>query len=91
LHEGLAELGLSIPFTPASLNLFMCVEVRVDGSIDRQLPSSKPGSYVVFRADVDVIVAFSSCPQDITPINGLERTPRECVLEVLSASAERML
>jgi uncharacterized protein len=89
LHESLAELGLSISFTPASLNLFMCVEVRADGSIDRKLPSSKPGSYVLLRADVDVVVAFSSCPQDITPINGLERKPRECILEVLRSTLER--
>lgn len=88
LHEGLAELGLAVPFTPASLNLFMCVEVRADGSVDRRLPSSRPGSFVVLRAEVDVVVAFSSCPQDITPINGPERTPRACLIEVLAASAE---
>jgi len=87
LHEGLAELGLAAPSTPASLNLFMCVEARPDGSLDRRLPSSKLGAYLVLRADVDVVVAFSCCPQDITPINGLDRTPRDCLIEILAEAA----
>jgi uncharacterized protein len=86
LHEGLAELGLAVPFTPASLNLFMAVDVREDGSLDRLLPTSEPGSHVVLRAEMDAVFAFSSCPQDITPINGPERTPRDCVIEFLSPS-----
>jgi uncharacterized protein len=91
LHRGLGELGLSLPFTPASLNLFMGVEVLPDGSLDRQLPSSKPGSYVVLRAEVDIVVVFSSCPQDITPINGVERKPRDCLLEILTPTVEQAL
>jgi uncharacterized protein len=31
---------------------------------------SSPGSYVVFRAEMDLVVALSACPQDILPING---------------------
>ncbi|TBW35357.1 urea carboxylase-associated family protein [Siculibacillus lacustris] len=88
LHEGLADLGLAVPFTPASLNLFMCVEVRADGSIDRRLPSSSPGSHLVLQAEVDVVLAFSCCPQDITPINGPERTPRDCRIDILAPPPE---
>jgi uncharacterized protein YcgI (DUF1989 family) len=88
LHESLAEIGLSVPFTPASLNLFMHVDVRPDGSLDRRLPASKPGSHLVLRAEADLMVAFSACPQDITPINGLERTPRDCLIEILATTAE---
>jgi len=32
---------------------------------------STPGSYALFRAEMDLVVAFSACPQDILPINGL--------------------
>lgn len=85
LHEALAEIGLAVPFTPASLNLFMCVDVRPDGSLDRLLPASAPGSHVTLRAEADVVVALSSCPQDITLINGPERTPRDCRIERLAA------
>ena len=33
-------------------------------------PISQPGSYVVFRAEMDLVIALSACPQDILPING---------------------
>jgi hypothetical protein len=29
----------------------------------------QPGDYVLLRAELDVIMAFSACPQDILPIN----------------------
>ncbi|MBB3773628.1 hypothetical protein FHS55_004270 [Angulomicrobium tetraedrale] len=84
LHEGLAELGIALPFTPAPANFFMCVAVRADGSLDRLLPASKPGSYLVLQAEDDVVMAFSCCPQDITPINGEDRTPRDCRIDIFS-------
>jgi uncharacterized protein YcgI (DUF1989 family) len=28
------------------------------------------GEYITLRAEMDCIIAFSSCPQDIVPING---------------------
>ncbi|MDF2618885.1 MAG: hypothetical protein K0S00_1544 [Xanthobacteraceae bacterium] len=88
LHEGLAELGIELPFTPASVNLFMCVAVRADGSLDRLLPASKPGSHVVLQAEDDIVMAFSCCPQDITPINGEDRTPHDCLIDIYSPVQE---
>jgi uncharacterized protein YcgI (DUF1989 family) len=29
-----------------------------------------PGGYVRLRAEMDLVIAFSACPQDILPING---------------------
>ncbi len=84
LHEGLGELGLEIPFTPASVNLFMSVRPEPDGTLTRLLPASMPGSHVTIRAEMDVVMAFSSCPQDVTTINGPDRTPRDCLIEVLA-------
>ncbi|WAC27894.1 urea carboxylase-associated family protein [Ancylobacter sp. SL191] len=84
LHKGLAELGIRFPVTPAPANFFMCVDVRADGSLDRLLPASKPGSYLVLQAEADIIMAFSCCPQDITPINGEDRTPRDCLIDIFS-------
>lgn len=34
-----------------------------------EAPISKAGDHVVLKAEMDCIVAFSSCPQDILPIN----------------------
>ena len=70
LHAGLAELGITIPATPPSLNVFMNIPWTADGRLAWGEPVSTPGSYAVFRAEMDLVVAFSACPQDILPING---------------------
>jgi hypothetical protein len=76
MHEGLAEIGLSVPFTPAPLNVFMNVPVHPDRSITRKVPETKPGDYVRLKAEMDVVIVMSACPQDITTING-DKTPRD--------------
>ena len=70
LHAALAELGITVPATPPSLNLFMNIPWTAAGALSWGEPVSPPGSYAVFRAEMDLIVAFSACPQDILPING---------------------
>jgi uncharacterized protein YcgI (DUF1989 family) len=70
LHAALAELGITIPATPPSLNVFMNIPWTADGRLAWGEPVSTPGSYAVFRAEMDLVVAFSACPQDILPING---------------------
>lgn len=84
-HEALHEVGVRLPFTPASLNLFMNVPVRADGSVERVPPMSKAGDHVVLRADMDVLLVLSACPQDITPINGAERKPRDIAVRIADA------
>jgi uncharacterized protein len=70
LHAALAALGITVPATPSPLNLFMNIPWTADGRLAWGEPVSTPGSYVMFRAEMDLIVAFSACPQDILPING---------------------
>jgi len=48
-----------------------------------EAPVSTPGSYVVLRAEMDLVVAFSACPQDILPINGVMRAPTEAHFQIL--------
>ncbi|HVJ52691.1 MAG TPA: urea carboxylase-associated family protein [Aliidongia sp.] len=81
LREGLAELGLEPPETPSPLNLWMNIPVAPDGSISWLEPASKPGDFVVLRAEMDCIMAFSACPQDIIRINA--GAPTEAHFEVL--------
>jgi uncharacterized protein len=71
LHAGLAALGITLPggFTPDSLNLFMNIPWQQDASLAFGNCLCKPGDFTVFRAEMDCIVAFSACPQDILPIN----------------------
>ncbi len=69
--EALAELSIvrGAP-VPAPLNLFMNIPRDIDGNISFDPTVSAPGDSVLFRAEVDVIVVASACPQDIVPING---------------------
>lgn len=82
LHEALGALNLHAPFTPASLNLFMNVPVDADGAVRRHPPASRPGDTVCLRAELDLVVVFSACPQDITPINGAGRQPRDVEISI---------
>ena len=83
LAAALAELGLTRPETPSPWNLFMNIPVAADGSVAFVAPVSKPGDYVTLRAEMDCVVAFSACPQDVVPINGVNCTPTEAHFQVL--------
>ena len=83
LAAALAELGLTPPETPGPWNLFMNIPVAADGSVAFVAPVSKPGDYVTLRAEMDCVVAFSACPQDVVPINGVNCTPTEAHFQVL--------
>ncbi|MEK1898890.1 MAG: urea carboxylase-associated family protein [Rhizobium sp.] len=82
-HEALSDRDIALPFTPASLNLFMNVPVKADGQVDRVPPDTAAGDYVVMRAEMDLVLVLSACPQDITPINGASRTPRDVAVSIL--------
>jgi uncharacterized protein len=82
LATALAELGLAPPEIPAPLNLFMNIPVIDGNRVEIRPPVSTPGSYVTLRAEADCIVAFSACPQDVVPINGLALKPTEAHFEV---------
>ena len=83
LAAAMAELGLAAPETPSPWNLFMNIPVAADGALSFQPPVCGPGDYVALRAEMDCVVAFSACPQDIVPINGVACTPMEAHFEVL--------
>jgi len=83
LAAALGEMGVAPPETPAPLNLFMNIPVIDGNRIAVVPPISTPGSYVTLRAEMDCLVAFSACPQDMVPINGAAMTPTAAHFEVL--------
>ena len=83
LAAALAELGLSPPETPSPWNLFMNIPVHAGGVLTFEPPLSKPGDYLLLRAEMDCVIAFSACPQDIVPINGVACTPTEAHFQVI--------
>ena len=83
LWAALEELELEPPETPAPLNLFMNIPVVGGNRVEVRPPVSTPGSHVALRAEIDCIVAFSACPQDLLPVNGLTLRPTEAHFEIL--------
>ena len=83
LAAAMKELGLAVPETPAPLNLFMNIPVLDGNRVEARPPVSTPGSYATLRAEMDCVIAFSACPQDIIPINGLAMRPTEAHVEIL--------
>jgi uncharacterized protein YcgI (DUF1989 family) len=83
LAAGLAELGLTPPEVPSPLNLFMNIPVIDGHAIEFRPPVSTPGSYVALRAEMDCVIAFSACPQDMVPINGTAMRPTEAHFEIV--------
>ena len=83
LAAALAEMGLQPPETPSPWNLFMNIPVEQDGSVSFQPPVCGPGDHVTLLAEMDCVVAFSACPQDVVPINGSECLPTEAHFQVI--------
>jgi uncharacterized protein YcgI (DUF1989 family) len=69
LMAAMRQIGLMPPEVPSPLNLWMNIPVTPEGRATFEEPVSKPGDYVVLRAQIDCVVAMSACPQDILPIN----------------------
>jgi uncharacterized protein len=89
LHAAMAALGLRAPETPSPLNLFMNIPWTAGGELSFAPPTTRPGDYVVLRAELDIVVAMSACPQDILPINGTTGTTTEAHFRTIASGAAR--
>ena len=59
----------------SNINWFMNVPVEADGTLGIVDGISAPGLYVDLRAEMDVTVVVSNCPQINNPCNGFNPTP----------------
>jgi urea carboxylase-associated protein 1 len=59
----------------ANINFFMNVPVTPEGALSFADGISAPGKYVEMRAEMDVIVLVSNCPQFNNPCNAYNPTP----------------
>jgi hypothetical protein len=71
----LAKYGLGKRDLVSNVNFFMNVPIRPDGELTVDDGISKPGGYVELRAEMDVLVLISNCPQVNNPCNGFRPTP----------------
>ncbi len=83
LFAAMRNIGLNPPECPSPLNMWMNIPVGDGGKTEWGVPVSKPGDYVVLRAEMDCVVAMSACPQDILPINGEVGEPTEAHYQIL--------
>jgi hypothetical protein len=82
LQNALREIGVEPPpFAPQPINLFMNTPAGADGAIDWLPAPTKAGDHVVMRAELDLVLAVSACPQDIVQIN--EQKPGPVEIELL--------
>ena len=75
LKNALGAIGLQRVVHPCPFNLFMNIPVKDGIGISFEPPMTRPGDSISFRAEMDAVVAFSACPQDLLPING-----KDCVI-----------
>ena len=88
--KGRKAIGCAVTVytVPEPLNLFMNVPWQDDGALEPAAPKGKRGDFVRLRADRDVVMVLSACPQDVLEING--KRPMVAHFVVESASKEDM-
>ena len=76
LHDGrLNKADIS-----ANINFFMNVPVTPEGGLTFEDGISAAGKYVELRAEMDIIVLISNCPQLNNPCNAYNPTPAEVLI-----------
>ena len=61
LYTNLASFGIKPDDIPTAFNIFMNVQFSKNGKLRVEPPLSKAGDYVLFRAEMDLIVALTAC------------------------------
>ena len=82
LMKAMNDLDMKISDVPSPINLFMNIPWTSEGQLSWEAPVSKPGEYILLRAAMDCVIAFSACPQDMLPINGVDRAPTEAHYQI---------
>jgi urea carboxylase-associated protein 1 len=80
LAEAVKAWGIGWRDVPFNMNVFMNCPIAPDGSWSIQVPRSTAGDYIDFRAEMDVLVAFSNCPQVHNACNAFRLKPLQAVV-----------
>ncbi len=73
-NKALAEHGVAPRAGWPAINFFFNTSVADCGAVEAAEPWSRPGDYVLLRANRDLLCASSACPDDIDPANGWKPT-----------------
>ncbi len=66
LHTNLAQFGIMPDMIPTTLNVFMNVVVLETGELRIDPPPSKAGDYIIFRAEMDLILGITACSAEMS-------------------------
>jgi urea carboxylase-associated protein 1 len=80
-----SRFGLGKRDMVSNINWFMNVPVGADGTLGIVDGISAPGLSVDVRAELDVLVVISNCPQINNPCNGFDPTPIKLVVTAADA------
>lgn len=86
-NAAVREAGFEPPLVPNPLNLFMNVPWTDAGELSFEAPRSAPGDLVRLRAEKDLVLVMSACPQDMVPVNGRQQQPTDVHYRVLAPAA----
>ncbi len=62
LCSAFRELGIEPEPLPSSLNFFMNADVAADGRLSLLAPRTRAGAAITVRAEMDLLIALTSCP-----------------------------
>lgn len=75
-----AKYGMGARDIVSNLNWFMNVPIEADGTLGIVDGISGPGKRVAFRAEMDILVLVSNCPQMNNPCNDFNPTPLRMIM-----------
>ena len=78
----LLAIGEQVVHVPSPFNIWMNIPVSKSGEYEWKPPVSAPGDYIVLKAHEDCIAIMSACPQDMTPVNGVNAVPKELEFQI---------
>lgn len=80
LKDTFPNFHIAGDWVPDPLNLFMNVAIDHHGQLNIRQPTSEKGQFVLLKAEADLIIVMSSCPQDLEPVNG--GMPTDCEYQI---------
>ena len=75
LTEALAPYGITGDDIVDIFNLFMNVDLDVDGGFEIKPPTAVKGDHIDLLAEMDILAGISACPSDRAPTNDFRIKP----------------
>jgi urea carboxylase-associated protein 1 len=78
--QAVASYGIGWKDVPYAFNIFMNVPIGSDNSMTIEEPISRAGDHIDLRAEMDVLVAISNCPQTRNACNAYRLKPLRVIV-----------